>query len=158
MPPTKSPPIGARPLPRIIPAARLAEAIRTTQQAKAHIRANQRRLGTALDALNFAMDKIDDTAERSRFLDDWRCGDLGAWPDYRPPQPQPPALNAHGYLLRSSALLAGFFAGLMLLADLIDAATRGGDPIRILLTCSWGAAVLICAGAAWAAPMKRGEG
>lgn len=76
-----------------------------------------------------------------------------------PPEP-PPArtLTAYGLLLRASAVLAGFFAALMLLADLLDAATKGGDPIRILLTCSWGAAVLICAGATWRAAVQRGEG
>lgn len=135
------------------------KAMRERRELAAFVARNQARIGTGAEAVAFAIEHIDDHFDRLQFLKDWQVGDLEEWPDYRPASPQPPALTAHGYLLRSSAILAGFFAALMLLADLLDAAMRGGDPIRILLTCSWGAAVLICAGAAWAAALKpRGEG
>lgn len=157
MPPTKTAPIGPTPLRFPNP----LKVLRERRQLAAFAAANQARIGTGAEAVAFAIDKIDDHYDRLEFLKDWQTGDLAAWPEYRPTQPQPPALTAHGYLLRSSAALAAFFAGLMLFADLVDFATRGpGDPIRILLTASWGAAVLICSGAAWAAALKpsRREG
>ncbi|WP_181242668.1 hypothetical protein [Caulobacter vibrioides] len=76
-----------------------------------------------------------------------------------PSNPPAKPVTAYGVLLRAAAVLAGFFAALMLLSDLLDAVTRGpADPIRLLLTCSWGGAVLICAGATWRAAVQRGEG
>ena len=48
-------------------------------------------------------------------------------------KPPPKSVTAYGVLLRISSVLAGFFAVLMLLADLLDAATKGGDPVRIVL-------------------------
>jgi hypothetical protein len=78
-------------------------------------------------------------------------------PDAKPPGVH--KLGAHGLLVRAAAILSGFFGALMIFADLAELVTRGGgDPVRVLLTCSWGAAVLICAGAAWRAPLHRGEG
>ncbi len=45
-------------------------------------------LGTALDAVNFAL-KIDEgeVLDPREFLRDWAEGDVSAWPDFQPPPP-----------------------------------------------------------------------
>jgi hypothetical protein len=38
--------------------------------------------GDAGDALDFALDHIEDPFERSDFLECWRSGDVADWPEY----------------------------------------------------------------------------
>lgn len=40
-------------------------------------------IGAAGDALDFALDRIDDLYEQGSFLDNWRHGDVDEWPEYR---------------------------------------------------------------------------
>jgi hypothetical protein len=38
--------------------------------------------GTAQNALDFALDHIDDAFERTDFLESWRDNDVSEWPEY----------------------------------------------------------------------------
>ena len=39
-------------------------------------------IGDAGDALDFALDHIDDSYARTDFLEGWRLGDVSEWPEY----------------------------------------------------------------------------
>ena len=135
------------------------QALRRRREARAALAAQQARLGTPLQALNFALDGIDHVTERSHFLSDWREGALEEWGDYRP-NSTPRPLGRHGLLIRGAALVAGFFGALLLLNGLHTAAFGDGRTpgLVVFLVLLWAASVLICVGAAWSAAPRGGEG
>jgi hypothetical protein len=55
---------------------------RTDDRASIIEEAAKSAIGDAGDALDFALDHIDDTWSRTDFLESWREGDLAEWPEY----------------------------------------------------------------------------
>lgn len=139
---------------------RLATLPARRRRRRRFVAANQAKLGTATQAINYALDKLVDDDEVAGFIQDWRVGNLDEWPDYRPSLPPAPSLGLTGWLTRAAAVFGGLFASLLLLSALFAPEPGGAakDPLQTALELTWSAAVLITCVVAWRAALKPAGG